>query len=218
MQHGHIAKDYESTAITTEHLTQLLVPSATPNNNLIQKEKITGILELYYSNYSLPEYFGNLRSASQSESGNSFHNNVHFISSEGLECFCNNLSVGDNIALIHYSSVCGALGYIDDDILRYLEKEFSKVLPHLVYPQILQWTLFPLLRKRFWALNDGSWLAVSAWSSKNPCPDLMQKASSFCSDILRFCAIGIFDLFLFSLTFHLYKISVILPTSATMEK
>ena len=131
MQHGHIAKDYESTAITTEHLTQLLVPSATPNNNLIQKEKITGILELYYSNYSLPEYFGNLRSASQSESGNSFHNNVHFISSEGLECFCNNLSVGDNIALIHYSSVCGALGYIDDDILRYLEKEFSKVLSTL---------------------------------------------------------------------------------------
>lgn len=124
---GRIIKQYDSPAVDAAHINNILIPAemtASPKNIVPSSGSITGIMELYYSNYSLPNYFANLGILS----GDSPDSSIKFLKTDSLECFCSNLSIGDNIALVRYPSIAEKTGYIDKALLRYLEEEFNKVL------------------------------------------------------------------------------------------
>lgn len=128
---GHIIKQYDTSTVDANQINNILVPDQT---SLLQKSNpassgmIIGIMELYYSNYSLAEYFTKLGIISEYNQEDFANYEIKFIKANSLDCFCDNLSIGDNIALVRYPEVAEKTGYIDSSILRYLEKEFNSIL------------------------------------------------------------------------------------------
>lgn len=133
---GRIIKQYHSSEINAAQINELLIPS----KNILSRRTspasssiIIGIMELYYSNYSLPEYFSKLEFFSANTTNN-ISSSIKYIKAASLDCFCDKLSIGDNIALVRYPSIAEYSGYIDHSILTYFEKSFHTVLSEVGAP------------------------------------------------------------------------------------
>ena len=132
---GHIIKQYDSATTNAAYINNLLLPADTsvfPHNTMGFSGHIIGIIELYYSNYSLPEYLFNLGLVPNNMNGNGSDASIKFLKTDSLNCFCDNLSIGDNIALVRYPSIAENTGYIDPSILNYLEEEFYNTLSQFI--------------------------------------------------------------------------------------
>lgn len=132
---GHIIKQYDSAATNAAYINSLLLPadsSAFARNPREFSGHIIGIIELYYSNYSLPEYLFNLGLVPNDMNNNGSDVSIKFLKADSLNCFCDNLSVGDNIALVRYPSIAESTGYIDPSLLYYLEEEFFNTLSQFI--------------------------------------------------------------------------------------
>lgn len=123
IQKGHIIKQFDAKNADPTHINNILVPPQTLQaDSKSLNGQIIGIFELYYNNYSLPEYFSNL--------------NLHlwdntsmcFIKADCQLSLCENLSIGDNLALVRYPSIAEKNGYIDPSVLTHLEQEFESLL------------------------------------------------------------------------------------------
>ncbi len=132
---GYIIKQYDSATTDAAYINSLLLPadiSVFHQNATGFPCHIIGIIELCYNNYSLPEYLFNLGLVSNDMNNNDSNTSIKFLKADSLNCFCDNLSVGDNIALVRYPSIAENTGYIDPSILNYLEKEFYNTLSQFI--------------------------------------------------------------------------------------
>ncbi len=137
MRNGRIMKQIASSESDVQQIRSLLLlqqngsPAPSPitavseNSQQITSAVTWGILEEYFEPYNLQAYIQGLAEHGSLDNLNT--KDMVFLTARTLLTVCENLSIGDNMAMIRYPKITGRLGYVSRSVLNYLENELAKV-------------------------------------------------------------------------------------------
>ncbi|MBQ6370899.1 MAG: ATP-binding cassette domain-containing protein [Firmicutes bacterium] len=119
---GKIIREFAAGEADYREITRLLV-TADDQHHGEPDPRLRGILELENYEQEIRDYIAALPYRDELQ----LSEKTHYLSREDLKTFCDNLSIGDNIALVRYPRI-SEHGYIEENILNYLEERFADLL------------------------------------------------------------------------------------------